>query len=124
MIARHLGKILVACNAAVLAMLAVNMALGIFLLDADSLKWALVATYAGIAAISAGIFWIVLHTYRQFREKDLLVGTVGFGIVFFTYTATFVTLPLGISSVPFEAAVNVLAAFGYGFIVLSCGWLK
>jgi hypothetical protein len=119
-----LGKLLLACNLVVLGLLATNLALGTFLLDTTTLEWALVAIYGGISAISAAIFFLVLRTYHQFREPDLLMGTVGFGIVFLTHGFTLVTLLLNWAIVWLEAAINVVAAVGYAAIVLSCGWLK
>jgi hypothetical protein len=110
-----IGKTLVAANVALLAAM-------LFGGGVEFLPMAL--AIAGLAAASLLVLYGVVRTYRVFRERELLLGIAGFGMIAAGYIATLAAMLAAVAWAGAEAAVNVLIALGYGMVTVAWGWKR
>ena len=128
---KHLGLALVAANIVFAALLVAN---ALFNWPSGIERYSLLAAHIGAFAAAGFIFYLIFKTYRVFRENDILLGLVGFSIVFIGYI---IFSPIELAGTVFgaqvvdettsaqlELTVNTIILCGYMMITIAVGWLK
>lgn len=117
---KHAGMLLYAANMILIGLLFYNVLTSGIALNAEMLVIAQIL----LAVVSGYVFYMVLSTFKIFREIDLLVGTVGFFLVFAAYLCVALLSTLNEGNVSIEAGLNTTIFMGYLFITIAAGWLK
>lgn len=120
-----LGRSFLAANGIVLGLLFGNLLYGSFTIADPGLNAALYnAAQFGWLAAAVIIFALVSKTYLSFKERKLLVGTVGFFLIVLAYWMNLMISLANVASFEIDMMVNISATIGYGAVTIAVGWLK
>ncbi len=120
MIKQNLGKILLAGN--IIAFLLLFGSLFTKKITIDLQVLILVEILLCLNAFA--LLYYVIKTYLYFKEKDILVGTVGFVLIATGYFFTALLQATNLITIQSEAAINMIITIGYLFITIAVGWIK
>ena len=120
MIKKHVGKILLAGNLALGFLLILTMFTKSLVID----RTMLVIIQAMLALNALALLDYVIKTYLYFKEKDILVGTIGFSMIAFSYTAIAACALLGALTLQAEATLNIVLTIGYLTVTIAVGWMR